>query len=103
MRTWLPLGAALLALAGPVRASAFELTEFAASVKGAYWALVSARDQRAEGRELWLWWIVSLVAAGHPSDPGWARSSSAKRFTPSRMTTFPTTQRWLQSGLVGGS
>ena len=28
------------------------------------WALVSARDQRAEGQQLWLWWIVSLVAAG---------------------------------------
>jgi GAF domain-containing protein len=28
------------------------------------WALVSARDQRAEGRQLWHWWIASLLAAG---------------------------------------
>jgi GAF domain-containing protein len=31
---------------------------------GRLWALVSARDQRGENRQLWFWWTLSLLAAG---------------------------------------
>jgi GAF domain-containing protein/CheY-like chemotaxis protein len=30
---------------------------------GRIWALVSARDQRGENRQLWFWWVLSLLAA----------------------------------------